>query len=117
MKQLVQVVGLPFSPAFPPVAGRLVVEPCLELGGGEGGLLGATDEKPEALPAALPPGELGRDWAICSNPLCLFVMCEVDELRASLFGRLSAPMLSVCVCECDRLMLRPWPSQSPLLST
>lgn len=52
MKQLVQVVGVLFSPGFPLTACRLVDEPCLELGGGEVGLLGATDEKPEAVPGA-----------------------------------------------------------------
>jgi hypothetical protein len=64
VKQFVQVVGAVLSPWFvPDPLWRFVLEPCLEPGGGEDGLLCATDEKPDGWPASSAGGEFGFDWA------------------------------------------------------
>jgi hypothetical protein len=110
VKQLVQVVG-PLPSLVPPALCRFVVDPDLGTGGDEG-RLGATEEKPDTVPGPSPPGELGRDWAMCSNPFCLPARwAGVDAFRGIFCCRLSLPDLK----DWDRPS--PLPSQSPLLST
>lgn len=62
VKQFVHVVGVLPSPWIPAAAAcKFVDELCLDARGDEG-LLGATEEKPDMVPAASPPpGEFGND--------------------------------------------------------
>lgn len=88
VKQFVHVVGAVPSVDELLAACRFVEEPFLDPGGDDG-LLGFTDEYPEACPAASAGGELGLDRERRSNALPRFT-AGVDAVRGT-FCRRSPP--------------------------
>lgn len=88
MKQFVHVVGAVPSVDELLAAWRFVDEPFFEPGG-EDGLLGFTDEYPEAWPAPSAGGELGLDRERRSKALPRFT-AGVDAVRGT-FCRRSPP--------------------------
>jgi hypothetical protein len=117
VKQFVHVVGVLalalelLSAWLLPTVWRLVVDPCLDVGGGDEGRLVLVEEKAEAWLASA-GGEFGVDRASLSNGFARLANLGVEDVRGTLPVR---PSVVPKDCDCDRF--NPDPSQSPLEST
>jgi hypothetical protein len=91
VKQLVHVVGVLLlavvlallSPWFPAAACRLVVDPCLETGGGDEGRLVETEEKPVIMFWS-GGGEFGLEWVSLSKGAPRLASPGVDAVLGTL---------------------------------
>ena len=115
MKQFVHVVGALalalelLSAWLLPAVWRLVVDPCLDVGGGDDGRLVLVEENAWLASAG---GEFGVDRASLSNGFARLANLGVEAVRGTLPLR---PSVVPKDCDCDRF--NPDPSQSPPEST